>query len=283
MKHIKFLIITIFILFVIIGCSNESNDEKRNALEYFEELDIAYGNNPEQKFDLYLPANRTQNTKTLILVHGGGWNSGDKADMNLLISFIRQDLPDVAIVNINYRLANEGNSPYPMQIDDISSVVSYIKTKKSEYSISNRFGFVGISAGAHLSLLWSYAFDSEKNVSMVASVVGPTNFTDPAYLNNNNPEVDGLLDLFGITPEIEFLKEISPLYQVTSSSPPTTLFYAEEDQLVPLSQGIDLRDKLIDLNVAYQFKSYPNVGHGLGIVETLDVWANLKNFINTHL
>jgi acetyl esterase/lipase len=87
MKHIKFLIITIFILSVIIGCSNDSTDETTNSLEYFEELDIAYGNNPDQKFDLYLPANRTQNTKTLILVHGGGWNSGDKADMNFVISF----------------------------------------------------------------------------------------------------------------------------------------------------------------------------------------------------
>ena len=122
MKHIKILIITIFVLFATFGCSNEPTDNTTDSLEYLEELDIAYGDHSDQKFDLYLPANRTQNTKTLILVHGGGWNSGDKADMNLLIGFIRQDLPDIAIVNINYRLANENNAPYPMQIDDISSV-----------------------------------------------------------------------------------------------------------------------------------------------------------------
>jgi acetyl esterase/lipase len=232
---------------------------------------------------LYLPTNRNENTKTLILVHGGGWSSGDKTDMNVLIGFIRKDLPDIAIANINYRLANENNTPYPMQINDISSAISFLKTQKSEYVISNNFGFVGISAGAHLSLLWSYAFDNDNCIKMAASIVGPTNFTDPVYLNNNNTEVELLLELFGITPEIEFLKEISPFHQVTNASPPTTLFYAEEDQLVPLSQGTDLRDKLNNLNVTYQFKSYPNVGHELGIAEILDVWSNLKVFIKAHL
>lgn len=203
--------------------------------------------------------------------------------MNLLVSFIKKDYPDVAIVNINYRLADETNSPYPMQITDISSVISILKNTKSTYSISDKFGFIGISAGAHLSLLWSYAFDSASNINMVASIVGPTNFTDPAYLNNNHPELEELLDLFGITPEVEYLKEISPFHQVTSSAPPTTLFYAEEDQLVTLSQGTDLRDKLNGLNITHNFKSYPNVGHALGLAKTLDIWANLKIFINTHL
>ena len=203
--------------------------------------------------------------------------------MNYLRDFIRQDFPNLAIVNMNYRLADENNPPYPMQIDDITSVINHLKTNREEYTISNTIGFVGVSAGAQLSLLWSYAFDSTDNVNMVASVVGPTNFTDPAYLNANNPELAGMLGLFGINPTIPFLEEVSPYHQVTASAPPTILFYAENDQLVPVSQGTAMRDKLISLGVTNQYTLYPGVGHALGFAEILDVWAKLKLFMQTNL
>ncbi|HNN72718.1 MAG TPA: hypothetical protein PKG89_15825, partial [Ferruginibacter sp.] len=45
-------------------------------------LDTAYGTAPAQKMDIYLPAGRTAATKLIILIHGGGWEAGDKADMN---------------------------------------------------------------------------------------------------------------------------------------------------------------------------------------------------------
>ena len=96
-----------------------------------------------QKFDLYLPANRTSNTKTLILVHGGGWSSGDKADMNPIKDLIRQDLPNLAIVNINYRLADVNNKPYPMQIDDITSIINHLKDYKTGISLLHK-GKLGV-------------------------------------------------------------------------------------------------------------------------------------------
>src|SRR5690606_1820350 len=132
--------------------------------------------------------NRTTDTKTLILVHGGGWTSGDKSEMNPIKDFIRQDLPHFAVININYRLADANKNPYPMQIEDISSVINHLKSNAAKYSISENFGFIGISAGAHLSLLWSYGFDLDNNVKMICSIVGPTNLTDPNYLNNTNPD-----------------------------------------------------------------------------------------------
>ena len=44
-------------------------------------LDVAYGVDALQKMDIYLPANRsTTSTKVVVMIHGGGWTSGDKAD-----------------------------------------------------------------------------------------------------------------------------------------------------------------------------------------------------------
>ncbi len=277
----------IFLIVMFFNCSNESAIEDPNTeidpSKYYQELNISYGNDTNQKFDLYLPANRTENTKIMVLVHGGGWSSGDKSDMNLIKDLLRQDIPNMAIANINYRLADEDHQPYPMQIEDITSVINYLKDNKVKYSISETLGFIGTSAGAHLSLLWSYAFDTNSNTNMVCSIVGPTNFTDPAYLNNTDPDLQALIDIYGLNPAIPFLEEISPLHQATSDAPPTILFYGGQDPLIPTTQGTGMRDKLQNLGVTHEFTLYPDAGHGWVGLELIDTWTKLKLFINNHL
>ncbi len=287
MKALKstFLIFVVTIMFFT--CSNEKANEEvitnLDPSEYYQELNISYGEDSDQKFDLYLPANRTVSTKVMLLVHGGGWTAGDKAEMNYIKDLLRQDFPNLAIANINYRLADENNEPYPMQIDDISSVINYLNDNKTTYTISNKIGFIGTSAGAHLAMLWSYAFDANNNIDMVCSIVGPTNFTDPAYLNNIDPNLQALIDIYGTNPALSFLEEISPLHQATTNSPPTILFYGGQDPLIPTTQGTGVRDKLQSLGVTHEFTLYPDAGHGWVGLELLDTWVKLKAFIQTYL
>ena len=244
-------------------------------------IDLEYGSHSHQKYDIYLPKNRTSKTKVLILVHGGGWNAGDKSEMNAFKDFIREQLPEVAVVNMNYRLADENNPPYPMQINDIGQLVQELYDRAQEFQISKEIGFIGSSAGAHLSLLWSYAHDTKKQVNMVCSIVGPTNLLDEAYINTPNQVLRTLLDQFGN--ETGVLEEVSPLYQVKSTSPATILFYGAQDPLVPNTQGISLKDKLVELNVEHQFTLYPNGGHGWVGLDLLDTSIKLKAFIQEHL
>ncbi|MFB9058187.1 alpha/beta hydrolase fold domain-containing protein [Mariniflexile ostreae] len=284
MKAIKPVFFYIIVGLTTFSCSKDTDNTTILPLvEPYHEQDVYYGPGKDQSFDIYLPANRNSDTKTIILVHGGGWSGGDKKDMNAFKDLILQEFPSLAIVNMNYRLADHVHAPYPMQIDDITTVVDELKNRKNDYNISEKIGFIGTSAGAHLALLWSYAFSTHKNVEMVCSMVGPTNFTDPAYLNNTNPELQGMIDLFGIKPEIPFLKKISPYHQATASSPPTILFYGAKDPLIPVTQGTAMRDKLISLNVSHEFILYSNGGHGWVGPDLLDTWIKLKTFMQAHL
>jgi len=286
MKAIKLILLSLCVAAVSFSCSNDSTDTISGMLdpsEYYEELNISYGADTNQKFDLYLPANRNPSTKVMFLVHGGGWSGGDKTEMNAFKDIIRQDLPNMAIVNINYRLADASNSPYPMQIDDITAVVNYLENSQNTYSISDDYGFIGVSAGAHLSLLWSYAFDTNDHVKMVCSIVGPTNFTDHAYLQTTNPNVESLMALYGVDATTEFLEEVSPYHRVTASAPPTILFYGGQDPLVPTTQGTAMRERLQQLGVTHEFTLYENAGHGWIGLELLDTWSKLKLFSQTHL
>lgn len=281
MYRFQFILLLGFLFVIYNSCTEDPVETGTGTLEAKNIIDLEYGSHTHQKYDIYLPKNRTSETKVLILVHGGGWNAGEKSEMNAFKDFIREQLPDIAVVNMNYRLADENNPPYPMQINDIGQLVQELNDRTQEFQISKEIGFIGSSAGAHLSLLWSYAHDIKKQVNMVCSIVGPTNLLDEAYINTPNEVLRTLLDQFGNEPEV--LEEVSPLYQVKSTSPATILFYGAQDPLIPNSQGISLKDRLVELNVEHQFTLYPNGGHGWVGLDLLDTSIKLKAFIQEHL
>ena len=275
-----FPLLVCFVIFT--SCSNEELASKHFTSKILEEqniLDISYGNNSQQKFDLYLPANRDINsTKTLILVHGGAWIQGDKEDMNYLIPILKQQFPTYAIANINYRLADIENHAFPMQLDDLNAVI--VKLKKENYGISNQYGFIGSSAGAHLSMLYSYNYNTKKEIKMVASVVGPTNLTDLNYTTNEQ-WLRYYYPLTGVNYEgnEEYFKSLSPYHTATSSSPPTILFYGNNDPLIPVTQGQDMHLKLNELGVYNEFTIYEG-GHGTWSQnDIIDSYNKLVRFI----
>jgi acetyl esterase/lipase len=84
-------------------------------------IDVAYGKDSLQRMDIYLPPGRTSYvTKSLILIHGGGWNSGDKSNFAVYIDSFKHRLPDYAIFNINYRLVSS-NHIFPVQENDVKA------------------------------------------------------------------------------------------------------------------------------------------------------------------
>jgi acetyl esterase/lipase len=145
---------------------------------------------------------------------------------------------------------------------------------------TNNLGFIGTSAGGHLSLLYSYAYNTSNYVKMVASIVGPTNFADPNYYNN--PIYSNLYTQtmgFSYQDNPTLFQNLSPLYKVTATAPPTVMLYGNQDPLVPTTQGQALHDKLNQLGVYNQFNLY-NGGHGnWAPIDQLDAYTKLINFI----
>ena len=281
--------LTILSLFIacLLSCSEDDNVDATNAAIEIEYLNVSYGDKPLQKYDIYLPENRTNSaTKVLILVHGGSWISGDKNDLNPFVAVLKTKFPNYAIVNINYQLAGIGKSPFPMQINDIQEVLEHLKRKSNEYKITSRYGFIGASAGGHLALLYSYAYNNLKEVEMVCSIVGPTNFTDENYISNPNYSnfIKGMQLITNVSFEDNpaYYKNLSPYHIVTSTAPPTLLFYGGKDDLVPSAQGLDLHDKLDELNVINEFTLYENEGHGWQGAALNDTYDKLENFISVY-
>ena len=245
------------------SCSKESDTEQVALLaETF--LNVSYGTNPQQKYDLYLPAGRsTEKTKIIVLVHGGGWTGGDKTDMDFLIPYIKLRHPNHAIINTNYTLANLDTPAFPNQFLDLESVIEKVTGEKNVLQINPEFALIGVSAGAHLALMYDYVYDTKNRVKMVADIVGPTDFTDPFYSNDPNFPIfmAFLVDENAYPQGSNFPQLLSPAFQVSSHSSPTLLFYGDADPLVPLSNAIALQSALNTFQIDHNYTVY-NGGHG---------------------
>ncbi len=286
MKKLLLIIIYFGIHFSFISCTKDNDSDRADTLAAETFLNVSYGNNSQEKYDLYLPANRSsEKTKVIVLVHGGGWTEGDKSDMGSFIPFIQQVHPNHAIVNMNYVLATVNTPAFPNQFLDLDAVINKLTSEKNELQILPQFGLIGASAGAHISLMYDSVYDSDDQVKMVGNIVGPADFTDPFYSDNPNFPVylTALVDESAYPTGTNYAAVLSPALQVSNASSPSLLFYGNTDPLVPLSNAITLNTALNNAQVDHNFTVYDG-GHGdWSSNDYEDLKTQLSMYINTYL
>lgn len=296
MKNLHLLLFTLCLSVFLPSCTS-SDDQiitddtmqmDEPALEAAVFTNVSYGNDPQQVYDLYLPEGRTaETTKVIVLIHGGGWTSGDKNDMAATVAFVQTFHPDHAIVNVNYVLATLPDTPaFPNQYFDIRAVINQLTTQSEDLHILPEFGMIGVSAGAHLAMMYDYVYDLTDQVKFVINIVGPSDFTDPFYADDPNfaLALDFFVDESQYPSGTDYAAVNSPALQVSTTSSPTLLFYGNQDPLVPLSNGIELDSQLNTRNVPHLFTIYEG-GHGNDWSEesTADLALKSSNYINTYL
>ena len=244
-------------------------------------LNVSYGTNARQKMDVYLPANRsTSATKVIIMIHGGGWNTGDKSDFNQYVDSLKKREPAYAIFNINYRLANPPDL-FQAQENDVKAAVEFIYNNRAQYRISDKFVLVGASAGGHLALLQGYKHTAPVKVKAIIDFFGPTDLIE-MYNNPPNPLVPPLLaNVTGGTPTTQsFIYQISsPLNYVTNQSSPTLILHGGIDIVVSPSQSILLKNKLQANSVVHEYIFYPTEGHGWVGANLIDSFNKIQAFL----
>ena len=282
MKYIlQFLLGSVIILYVGVGC-NKEDDVVQPAVydvsKSYSLKDVEYGKDAAQRMDVYLPANRSSDkTKVFVMIHGGGWSAGDKADYTATMDAFKNYFPGHAIININYRLGTQQSPGYPKQIQDIQSVLDEIK--KQKYNVSEQYLLFGGSAGVYLLLLYAYAFGPDHHVRGVVNTVGPVDLTDTLLTGNVvlMGVVGGLLGkaIYDYKSNEVLFAEASPAKRVTATSPPTISFYGDKDPLIPVTQMPLLRKALEEKAVWHYDTIYPGGGHGLWASE-----AQNQDYIN---
>lgn len=245
-------------------------------------FNVPYGPDPMQIMDTWLPAGRSKtSTKVIVMIHGGGWNAGDKSDFAIYIDSLQKRLPDWAIININYRLATTSSTLFPAQENDVKTALTFLMANTDEYQITQKIVLLGASAGGHLALLQGYKYSSPIKPKAIISFFGPTDMRD-MYLNPANPLVPAaIVSVMGATPTQDSLlyANSSPINYINASSPPTILLHGGADILVKSSQSAAVDAKLQTAGVVHQYVFYPTEGHGWVGVNLTDSFDKIQAFL----
>jgi len=249
-------------------------------------LDVQYGIDPAQTMDIYLPAERScSGTKLLAIIHGGGFNSGNKADLNIYLNAMQQLLRDYAFFNITYRMATSNTTRFPTQENDVNTALQFIIRNSAAYLVSQKLVLLGISAGGTLALLQGYKYSLPVIPKAIISFFGPTDLRE-LYTHSTNPLVPlTLLQVTGKTPDDDssIYANSSPINFVTGNSPPTMLLQGGMDPIVNPGQAIALQARLKAAGVINQYVFYPTEGHGWQGSNLADSFDQVKDFLNVHV
>lgn len=248
-------------------------------------LNLKYGDDPRNRVDVYLPEQHDSSTAVVLLVHGGGWVAGSKQDWDANSRNFFLDAGYV-VAAMNYRYAC---GDYTKQMDDIHNAIGLIREKAEEWEIgADRFALIGGSAGAHLSLLYGHAFDTDSVVKTVISLVGPTDMADTVFHQYAaNYQIEYVFEqFFGVSYQDnpQLYRDGSPIYRW--SNLPTFFLVGALDDLVPPEQSIRMYDTLTANGVIADTTVFYNAGHDLfgpGAVNGNQAFDEISFWLTTHI
>lgn len=237
---------------------------------------LAYGKSSQQVLDLYIPKGNLKNAAVVILVHGGSWSMGG-------LEYTSKHAQDIAnkgfvVANVDYRYVSETISAKDL-LADIDAAVTYVSKTSGKYGYSKKgYHIVGISAGAHLALLYGY---TKKNMKSITALCAPSRLDSPEALEirKNSGHLDIMEKLAGtkIDPsgDITALTKISPFSNI--SNIPTLLIHGNADNVVNVSQSQNLYNELKRKGVEAKLVIREGKGHDVGMNSPDTEIQNIKD------
>ena len=216
--------------------------------------DVIYGRKlgTALTLDVFQPA-KANGCGIIFVVSGGWFSSHDAIQPGPVRPFLDRGYTVFAVVH-----GSQPKFQITEAMQDMHRSVRFIRSHAAQYHVNpEKLGVTGGSAGGHLSLILGTqggkgkpdakdAIERESSaVQAVACFFPPTDF-----LNYGKPGVDGVgvgilkgfKSAFGPRSDSEegrreLGREISPIYFITSNTPPTLIIHGDADTLVPIQQS----------------------------------------------
>jgi acetyl esterase/lipase len=217
----------------------------------------------ELKLDFYRPQKTGgQPVPCVIVVHGGGWDSGDRTQIPQFNHWLAGR--GYAVAAISYRLAPA--FPWPAQREDLLAAVAWLKAQAAALGVDpTRLVLLGRSAGGQIAQTVGYT----ANDPAIRGVIGLYAPADLVFGYRNTHENDALKSpalmrqYLGGTPENARAnyESASAHYQVRPGVPPTLLVHGFHDTLVWYRHSERLNAKLAEAGVPRAWVSLPWATH----------------------
>lgn len=130
--------------------------------------DISYGNDPNSRFDIFLPASSGP-TALVVFIHGGGFVSGDKSDIYTESPYHIQSYlqNNIAFASINYKFrTTDLQEDILTSLNDIKRCIQFIRYHANSFHIDKQnLACYGGSAGGGASIYLAFHPDMAEPLS----------------------------------------------------------------------------------------------------------------------
>lgn len=200
----------------------------------------------------------------VIMIHGGGWKSGDKSHMKPMAQFIASK--GYACFALEFRLSDEAQ--YPESIFDIKEAIQYIKSNSKRFSLdSTKVAILGTSSGAQMATLVGSTnnnpsfeektiYEASTSVQSIINLDGVIAFDHPKSKEGKM----AALWLGGTSKEKpEIWKQASALTHVNENTPPVLFISSQYERFqAGREEMIEIMNKF---HIYYQVENFPDSPH----------------------
>jgi acetyl esterase/lipase len=217
----------------------------------------------ELKLDFF-PAIGRSPAPCVIVIHGGGWDDGDRDQIPQFNNWLARS--GYAVAAISYRLAP--GAIWPAQRDDVRAAIAFVKTHASAWGVDpSRLVILGRSAGGQIAEATAYA-TNDPAIRGVIALYAPADMKFAYKFSREDDVIKSptlMRKFLGGTPE-----EAGPAYDSASSillvgprTPPTLQIHGNIDTLVWHRQSERLAGRLSEAGVPNLLVSMPWATHAL--------------------
>lgn len=232
---------------------------------YERTADLAYGTDPRQQLDVYVPETTVAEPRTVVVfIHGGSWETGSKDQYR----FVGSSLAEQGFIAVlpSYRLSPAVR--FPVFVEDAAQAVAWTFHNIGRYGGNPQRVFImGHSAGAHIALLLTLdrrylaaAGVSADDLRGAIGLSGPYDF---------KIDSDLLRSVFGSAPD---LRQTQPAHFVRGDAPPLLLIHGTADKVCWDQHSIRLTERIRAAGGTADLRLYPGLGHS----DTLGGFSQLR-------
>lgn len=210
----------------------------------------------ELKLHIFKPAGlqASDQRPAIVFFFGGGWNGGTPKQFYLQSRYLSSR--GMVAICAEYRV-KKTHGTTPMEcVKDGKSAIRWVRSQAAELGVDpDKIAAGGGSAGGHVAaataLVQAFDEDSDTKISCV-----------PDVLVLYNPVFDNGPEGYGYDRVKDYWQQISPMHNIASGSPPTTIFLGTADRLIPVATAEKYKQQMEAAGCRCDLHLYNGQSHG---------------------
>jgi acetyl esterase/lipase len=250
-------VVAILFLALLGGCSSF---EILNAMVpksgYIRTSNIAYGNLPQQRLDVYKPKNLKSPADIVIFIHGGYWSFGNKDEY----LFVGEALTTRGFVAVLPDFRLYPNVTFPGFVQDAAKAVRWVHDHAAEIGGDPKHIYLmGHSSGAYVVALLTLDNQYLKAVGLDRSDIAATAAMSGPYILVFGPRTGPIFNVKSTTQPFD--PRMEPINCVDGHEPPILLQHGTWDTTVSDKSSIQLADRIRQKGGQVKLILYPAGTH----------------------